>query len=147
MVCSDIKRALLEHHDEVYSGTIPKPGPLCCLDRKLVFVSFNLIYRSLFTDRQLGAVEFLVEPISEDKLRNIWQHVVHKVCLLSYKIMRDIVMTCEKNLLRLSLLDRHSTQAVAENQNHSNLLRSLWVPYWKCSNKMLLYKLMFPKNQ
>ena len=30
---------------------------------------------------QLGAVEFLQKPLSEDKLRNIWQHVVHKVCL------------------------------------------------------------------
>ncbi|KAM1067695.1 hypothetical protein FF1_022899 [Malus domestica] len=26
----------------------------------------------------LGAVEFLLKPVSEDKLRNIWQHVVHK---------------------------------------------------------------------
>ncbi|GKV10737.1 hypothetical protein SLEP1_g22058 [Rubroshorea leprosula] len=26
----------------------------------------------------LGAVEFLGKPLSEDKLRNIWQHVVHK---------------------------------------------------------------------
>ncbi|WCJ20684.1 Two-component response regulator-like APRR2 [Euphorbia peplus] len=26
----------------------------------------------------LGAVEFLKKPISEDKLKNIWQHVVHK---------------------------------------------------------------------
>ncbi|XP_065878243.1 two-component response regulator-like APRR2 isoform X2 [Euphorbia lathyris] len=26
----------------------------------------------------LGAVEFLRKPISEDKLKNIWQHVVHK---------------------------------------------------------------------
>ncbi|KAK4800354.1 hypothetical protein SAY86_020841 [Trapa natans] len=28
----------------------------------------------------LGAVEFLHKPIREDKLKNIWQHVVHKVC-------------------------------------------------------------------
>nr|QSD99641.1 MYB family transcription factor [Melilotus albus] len=26
----------------------------------------------------LGAVEFLTKPLSEDKLKNIWQHVVHK---------------------------------------------------------------------
>ncbi|XP_050939435.1 two-component response regulator-like APRR2 isoform X3 [Cucumis melo] len=26
----------------------------------------------------LGAVEFLLKPLSEDKLRNIWQHVIHK---------------------------------------------------------------------
>ncbi|XP_039015164.1 two-component response regulator-like APRR2 isoform X2 [Hibiscus syriacus] len=26
----------------------------------------------------LGAVEFLRKPLSEDKLRNVWQHVVHK---------------------------------------------------------------------
>ncbi|KAF2316311.1 hypothetical protein GH714_041652 [Hevea brasiliensis] len=28
---------------------------------------------------ELGAVEFLWKPLSEDKLRNIWQHVVHKL--------------------------------------------------------------------
>uniref|UniRef100_A0A9I9CGR1 HTH myb-type domain-containing protein n=1 Tax=Cucumis melo TaxID=3656 RepID=A0A9I9CGR1_CUCME len=27
---------------------------------------------------ELGAVEFLLKPLSEDKLRNIWQHVIHK---------------------------------------------------------------------
>ncbi|XP_022945207.1 two-component response regulator-like APRR2 isoform X2 [Cucurbita moschata] len=27
---------------------------------------------------ELGAIEFLQKPVSEDKLRNIWQHVVHK---------------------------------------------------------------------
>ncbi|KAI7730790.1 hypothetical protein M8C21_012938 [Ambrosia artemisiifolia] len=27
---------------------------------------------------QLGAVEYLEKPLSEDKLRNIWQHVAHK---------------------------------------------------------------------
>ncbi|KAL9277674.1 hypothetical protein ACSQ67_025002 [Phaseolus vulgaris] len=27
---------------------------------------------------ELGAVEFLSKPLSEDKLQNIWQHVVHK---------------------------------------------------------------------
>ncbi|XP_022156603.1 two-component response regulator-like APRR2 isoform X1 [Momordica charantia] len=26
----------------------------------------------------LGAVEFLLKPLSEEKLRNIWQHVIHK---------------------------------------------------------------------
>nr|GMD94191.1 two-component response regulator-like APRR2 isoform X1 [Ipomoea batatas] len=33
----------------------------------------------------LGAVEFLQKPLSDDKLRNIWQHVVHKVCLIRYE--------------------------------------------------------------
>ncbi|CAH9101346.1 unnamed protein product [Cuscuta epithymum] len=27
----------------------------------------------------LGAVEFLQKPLSDDKLRNIWQHVIHKI--------------------------------------------------------------------
>uniref|UniRef100_A0A2N9EXH9 HTH myb-type domain-containing protein n=1 Tax=Fagus sylvatica TaxID=28930 RepID=A0A2N9EXH9_FAGSY len=31
-----------------------------------------------------GAVEFLQKPLSEDKLRNIWQHVVHKCPCYSY---------------------------------------------------------------
>lgn len=38
-----------------------------------------MIYLTFFL--QLGAVEFLLKPLSDDKLKNIWQHVVHKVCL------------------------------------------------------------------
>lgn len=39
-----------------------------------------MVMNQLFDNNfQLGAVEFLRKPLSEDKLRNLWQHVVHKV--------------------------------------------------------------------
>nr|AMJ39436.1 two-component response regulator-like protein APRR2 [Cucumis sativus] len=39
----------------------------------------------------LGAVEFLLKPLSEDKLRNIWQHVIHKAYSNSSKPDEDSV--------------------------------------------------------
>ncbi|KAI5073230.1 hypothetical protein GOP47_0011243 [Adiantum capillus-veneris] len=36
----------------------------------------------------LGAVEFLVKPLSEDKLRNIWQHVIRKALDSSRETLR-----------------------------------------------------------
>lgn len=36
----------------------------------------------------LGAVEFLVKPLSEDKLRNIWQHVIRKALDSSQETLR-----------------------------------------------------------
>ena len=41
--------------------------------------SANEVWKSI----QLGAVEYLEKPLSQLKLRNIWQHVVRKVCLLT----------------------------------------------------------------
>ena len=38
--------------------------------------SANIVWKSI----ELGAVEYLEKPLSELKLRNIWQHVVRKVC-------------------------------------------------------------------
>ncbi|CAN1195644.1 Two-component response regulator-like APRR2 [Linum perenne] len=37
----------------------------------------------------LGAMEFLHKPLSEDKLRNIWQHVVHKVRSRAFNAERE----------------------------------------------------------
>lgn len=42
----------------------------------------NLCYHISVLSIQLGAVEFLRKPLSEEKLKNIWQHVVHKVFLV-----------------------------------------------------------------
>lgn len=40
--------------------------------------SANEVWKSI----ELGAVEYLEKPLSQLKLRNIWQHVVRKVCQL-----------------------------------------------------------------
>ncbi|WOL19550.1 two-component response regulator-like APRR2 [Canna indica] len=52
----------------------------------------------------LGAAEFLQKPLSEDKLRNIWQHVVHKAfnagCSMlskSLKPIKDTVVSMLRN--------------------------------------------------
>lgn len=39
--------------------------------------SANEVWKSI----ELGAVEYLEKPLSLLKLRNIWQHVVRKVCV------------------------------------------------------------------
>ncbi|XP_026406703.1 two-component response regulator-like APRR2 isoform X1 [Papaver somniferum] len=41
-------------------------------------VSTTMKCIACFSNFQLGAAEFLQKPLSEEKLRNIWQHVVHK---------------------------------------------------------------------
>ncbi|KAF6135364.1 hypothetical protein GIB67_027238 [Kingdonia uniflora] len=39
----------------------------------------------------LGAAEFLQKPLSEDKLRNLWQHVVHKAYLILCRLFMMLV--------------------------------------------------------
>ncbi|XP_057520318.1 two-component response regulator-like APRR2 isoform X2 [Amaranthus tricolor] len=50
----------------------------CAKDLPTIMISKEHCLNTMMKCIALGAVEFLVEPISEDKLRNIWQHVVHK---------------------------------------------------------------------
>ena len=45
----------------------------------LDLVSPPELSETIYFDSQLGAAEFLQKPVSEAKLKNIWQHVVHKV--------------------------------------------------------------------
>ncbi|KAA8522095.1 hypothetical protein F0562_012591 [Nyssa sinensis] len=51
-----------------------------CIAGKTSNLSFHRTYNiDVYVIKiMLGAVEFLLKPLSEDKLRNIWQHVVHK---------------------------------------------------------------------
>ncbi|XP_027360608.1 two-component response regulator-like APRR2 isoform X2 [Abrus precatorius] len=43
-----------------------------------IMTSNNQCLNTMMKCIALGAVEFLSKPLSEDKLKNIWQHVVHK---------------------------------------------------------------------
>ncbi|KAK7252724.1 hypothetical protein RIF29_36889 [Crotalaria pallida] len=47
-------------------------------DLPTIMTSNNQCLSTMMKCIALGAVEFLTKPLSEDKLRNIWQHVVHK---------------------------------------------------------------------
>ncbi|TKY70733.1 Two-component response regulator APRR2 [Spatholobus suberectus] len=47
-------------------------------DLPTIMTSKNQCLNTMMKCISLGAVEFLSKPLSEDKLKNIWQHVVHK---------------------------------------------------------------------
>ncbi|XP_021765705.1 two-component response regulator-like APRR2 [Chenopodium quinoa] len=47
-------------------------------DLPTIMISNEQCLNTMMKCIALGAVEFLIKPLSEEKLRNIWQHVVHK---------------------------------------------------------------------
>ncbi|XP_027181004.1 two-component response regulator-like APRR2 isoform X2 [Coffea eugenioides] len=47
-------------------------------DLPTIMISDNNCRSTMMKCIALGAVEFLQKPVSDDKLQNIWQHVVHK---------------------------------------------------------------------
>ncbi|OIW20157.1 hypothetical protein TanjilG_02959 [Lupinus angustifolius] len=47
-------------------------------DLPTIMISNNHCLNTMMKCIALGSVEFLSKPLCEDKLRNIWQHVVHK---------------------------------------------------------------------
>ncbi|MQM03826.1 hypothetical protein Taro_036615 [Colocasia esculenta] len=54
------------------------PPPLLLTLLSLAVVSEAQCISTMMKCIALGAAEFLQKPLSEDKLKNIWQHVVHK---------------------------------------------------------------------
>ncbi|KAA8525925.1 hypothetical protein F0562_007975 [Nyssa sinensis] len=71
----------------------------------------------------LGAVEFLLKPLSEDKLRNIWQHVVHKAfnagkddISKSLRPIKESVVS----MLQLPLENGESNNQTSEETEHMN---------------------------
>ncbi|XP_060213387.1 two-component response regulator-like APRR2 [Lycium barbarum] len=63
----------------------------------------------------LGAVEFLQKPLSDDKLRNIWQHVVHKAFHSGGKNDCESLMPVKESLS--SMLELQSVKCEADNEN------------------------------
>ncbi|KAJ7952644.1 Two-component response regulator-like APRR2 [Quillaja saponaria] len=49
----------------------------------------------------LGAVEFMRKPLSEDKLRNIWQHVVHKAFNAGSSVLSDSLKPVKESLVSM----------------------------------------------
>ncbi|KAK7263337.1 hypothetical protein RJT34_30925 [Clitoria ternatea] len=61
----------------------------------------------------LGAVEFLSKPLSEDKLRNIWQHVVHKAFNAGANAKSESLKPVKESVV--SMLQLHT-----DNEQHEN---------------------------
>ncbi|XP_023748896.1 two-component response regulator-like APRR2 isoform X1 [Lactuca sativa] len=64
----------------------------------------------------LGAVEFLEKPLSEDKLRNIWQHVAHKAFNAGAKDENELLKS-EEALIRLEKVG--IKQEIIQNKEHN----------------------------
>ncbi|XP_077235241.1 two-component response regulator-like APRR2 isoform X2 [Tasmannia lanceolata] len=63
----------------------------------------------------LGSAEFLQKPLSEDKLRNIWQHVVHKAFNAGESVLSKSLKPVKETVV--SILQHQSETAETENQN------------------------------
>ncbi|KAL1333377.1 two-component response regulator-like APRR2 isoform X1 [Arachis ipaensis] len=58
----------------------------------------------------LGAVEFLHKPLSEEKLRNIWQHVVHKAFNASASVMSESLKPVKESVVSMLQLQTDNEQ-------------------------------------
>ncbi|KAM3308611.1 two-component response regulator-like APRR2 [Capsicum chacoense] len=73
----------------------------------------------------LGAVEFLQKPLSDDKLRNIWQHVVHKAFHSGGKNVAESLKPVKESLLSMLELQPVKREADSENSNEAEPLTSV----------------------
>ncbi|TXG54349.1 hypothetical protein EZV62_019605 [Acer yangbiense] len=67
----------------------------------------------------LGAVEFLRKPLSEDKLRNIWQHVVHKAFNTAGSVVSDSLKPVKESVV--SMLHLKLENGESKNANAGNI--------------------------
>nr|UER86424.1 two-component response regulator-like APRR2 protein 1 [Cucurbita pepo] len=72
----------------------------------------------------LGAVEFLLKPLSEDKLRNIWQHVLHKAFSNTPKPDEH----SEASLMQLQLENKDRNEVPEEMEMLSWIQDIVWEP-------------------
>ncbi|KAH0666121.1 hypothetical protein KY285_027327 [Solanum tuberosum] len=73
----------------------------------------------------LGAVEFLQKPLTDDKLRNIWQHVVHKAFHSGGKNVSESLKPVKESLLSMLELQPVKREADNENTNEAEPLTSV----------------------
>ncbi|XAR70595.1 hypothetical protein NMG60_11027500 [Bertholletia excelsa] len=69
----------------------------------------------------LGAVEFLLKPLSDEKLRNIWQHVVHKAFNAGGQDLSDSLKPIKESvvsMLHLKLENGESKSDISEESEH-----------------------------
>ncbi|XP_019156491.1 PREDICTED: two-component response regulator-like APRR2 isoform X2 [Ipomoea nil] len=67
----------------------------------------------------LGAVEFLQKPLSDDKLRNIWQHVVHKAFNAGGKDVESLKPVKESLVSMLQLRSTKNEEANTVNSDET----------------------------
>ncbi|XP_054824678.1 two-component response regulator-like APRR2 isoform X2 [Prosopis cineraria] len=58
----------------------------------------------------LGAVEFLSKPLSEEKLRNIWQHVVHKAFNAGETVLSESLKPVKESVVSMLQLQRDNKE-------------------------------------
>ncbi|GFZ15425.1 CheY-like two-component responsive regulator family protein [Actinidia rufa] len=67
-------RLKLEEMEYIVTSNVQCLGTMMkCIAVRILVLAFNALLRAC-----LGAVEFLLKPLSDEKLQNIWQHAVHK---------------------------------------------------------------------
>ncbi|CAN0908255.1 Two-component response regulator-like APRR2 [Linum grandiflorum] len=67
----------------------------------------------------LGAMEFLHKPLSEDKLRNLWQHVVHKAFNAGSSMQSESMKPVKDSVV--SMLEIKSEIEVMDNGNSDEM--------------------------
>lgn len=76
----------------------------------------------------LGAVEFLRKPLCEDKLKNIWQHVVHKAFNAGESILPESLKPLKESVASMLQLQVEHKEpkipSLAKNENVSELLEN-----------------------
>ncbi|GFZ16574.1 CheY-like two-component responsive regulator family protein [Actinidia rufa] len=69
----------------------------------------------------LGAVEFLLKPLSDDKLRNIWQHVVHRAFNAEGNELSESLKPVKESmvsLLHFQLENGEQKSSISEETEH-----------------------------
>ncbi|OAY77111.1 Two-component response regulator-like APRR2 [Ananas comosus] len=64
-----------------------------------------------------GAAEFLQKPLSEDKLRNIWQHVVHKAFNASKSVTPKSLQPIKETVVSMLQLDTKDSEEKIKSQS------------------------------
>eukprot|EP00250_Pteridium_aquilinum_P013496 c21371_g1_i1 orf=513-2549(-) len=72
----------------------------------------------------LGAVEFLMKPPSEDKLKNIWQHVVRKALDSSRDSLRPGYLEPGKQTISTVTVEHEDPQACSKDDSNISELKS-----------------------
>ncbi|XP_028772858.1 two-component response regulator-like APRR2 [Neltuma alba] len=68
-------------------------------DLPTIMTSDNHCLSTMMKCVALGAVEFLNKPLSEEKLRNIWQHVVHKAFNTGTSVLPKSLETVKESVV------------------------------------------------
>ncbi|CAL0311626.1 unnamed protein product [Lupinus luteus] len=93
-------------------------------DLPTIMTSNNKCLSTMMKCIALGAVEFLNKPLSEDKLKNIWQHVVHKAFNAGQSDLPGSLKPVKESLesmLQLQTENGHENKISIELDNVSRL--------------------------